>query len=510
MRIGFLAGTRTGLLAMVAAATCVALPTPTQGQSPYGAPTPGAHPNGARPSQALYMAPGESQGGRQRPSYVDAYGNPIIVPTGFGHHEYGGYGGYDGGGCGPDGCDDGCNSGCDGGCDDGGGGDGGCYGGGDGGCYGPHGAGPYGGFNSSMPMGAGGTNPPIGYDLMNDVGIEGSLVDQRGPHYFDIRAEAVFLQRDENFRKNIDITSQNVGNTIVLSTGHLDLNTQAGFRILGRYDICPLSVVEFGYMGIFDWNDSASFTDPTNNLFSLFSRPAPGTGQFGLSPAGVNLPGGPNPETERAHKHSIELESDLQSAEISYRRYWLGWFPRISGTLLAGFRYTRVDDDFTFKSQGSEPATNFPLGPLAALRYDEECENNLAGFQAGGDMWISLTQGLRFGSEAKVGLYNNHWRLTNEITTTPFETTPPTLFEKFDGNHAAFIGEASLDLVADILPSLSLRGGYEILYLSSLVVAGDNFNETSPYGNQGPRIPFVNDDGDLFYHGAHVGVEYIW
>jgi hypothetical protein len=359
-------------------------------------------------------------------------------------------------------------------------------------------------------MGAGGTNPPIGYDLMNDVGIEGSLVDQRGPHYFDIRAEAVFLQRDENFRKNIDITSQNVGNTIVLSTGHLDLNTQAGFRILGRYDICPLSVVEFGYMGIFDWNDSASFTDPTNNLFSLFSRPAPGTGQFGLSPAGVNLPGGPNPETERAHKHSIELESDLQSAEISYRRYWLGWFPRISGTLLAGFRYTRVDDDFTFKSQGSEPATNFPLGPLAALRYDEECENNLAGFQAGGDMWISLTQGLRFGSEAKVGLYNNHWRLTNEITTTPFETTPPTLFEKFDGNHAAFIGEASLDLVADILPSLSLRGGYEILYLSSLVVAGDNFNETSPYGNQGPRIPFVNDDGDLFYHGAHVGVEYIW
>ena len=117
---------------------------------------------------------------------------------------------------------------------------------------------------------------------------------------------------------------------------------------------------------------------PTNNLFSLWSRPAPGNGLFGVSPVGVNLPGGPNPESERATFHAISAESDLQTAEISYRRYWLGYIPRISGTLLAGFRYTRLDDDFTFRTQGSEPATNFPFGPLAALKYDEDCENNLA------------------------------------------------------------------------------------------------------------------------------------
>ena len=69
------------------------------------------------------------------------------------------------------------------------------------------------------------------------------------------------------------------------------------------------------------------------------------------------------------------------------------------------------------------------------------------------------------------------------------------MFEEFKDDHAAFIGEGSVDLVADILPSVSLRVGYEVLFLNSLVLAGDNFNQTSPYGNQGTRVPFVDDDG---------------
>ena len=69
---------------------------------------------------------------------------------------------------------------------------------------------------------------------------------------------------------------------------------------------------------------------------------------------------------------------------------------------------------------------------------------------------------------------------------------PPTLFEEFKDDHVAFIGEGSVDVVADILPSVSLRVGYEVLFLNELVLAGDNFNQTSPYGNQGPRVPFVD------------------
>jgi hypothetical protein len=480
MRIGSLARSRSNFVALfVAAASVATVPLATFGQSRIASYESGDSPGNQGPRQALYMAPGEGAAAAPPSRYVDANGNQMVVPAQY--------------------CEQ-CS-------DYNGGGDGGEYGGCDGG------QGCQGGYPGCCPMGAGGTDPPYGYDLMNDVGVEGDLVDQRGPHYFDVRIESVFMQRDKTFQPNVDFTAMNVGGPVVLSSRQLDIeNVNWGFRAVGRYDICPLSVVEFGYTGIFDWHDKASFTDPTNNLFSLFSRPAPGTGLFGTSPGGVNLPNGPNPFTERATTQSIELSSDLQTAEISYRRYWLGYIPRVSGTLLAGVRYTKVNENFQFSSQGSE---QFPQQPpqgvaLAALDYKEDCENNLAGFQTGGDIWISLCQGWRIGSEAKVGIYDNHSRLANRISTTPAGVQPPTLFEEFKDDHVAFISEGSFDMVFDILPSLSLRAGYEVLFLNELVLAGDNFNQTSPYGNQGPREPFVNTNGDLFYHGGHVGIEYCW
>jgi len=358
----------------------------------------------------------------------------------------------------------------------------------------------YGGFTGPFPMGAGGTAPPIGYELMSDVGIEGPLVDQRGPHYFDARLEAVWLIRDETFGPNIDFTSLNVDGPIVLNSRQLDYDYEPGFRVLGRFDICPLAVLEFGYMGIFDFETEASFTDPdpvdadTGNLFSLFSL-------FGTTPPEVALENGPMPETERSIFQGIRLQSDLQTAEMSYRRYWVGFSPRISGTLLAGFRYTRLLETFTFTTIGESRADNFTRS-----------ENNLAGFQTGADVWIGLSQGLRLGFEGKAGIYNNHYTQRNSLVTTPVGITPPTFSELFRDNQPAFIGEASVDLVADILPSWSLRVGYEVLFLNSILLAGDNFNTGSPYDlpEQPPRIPFVADQGDAFYHGGHVGLEFIW
>lgn len=370
---------------------------------------------------------------------------------------------------------------------------------------------PHHGFTGPMPMGYGGTTPPVGYDLMNDVGTEGYLIDQRGPHYFDVRAEAVYLERDETFGEEIDFTVEDVGGPVVLSSSDLEYDWEPGFRIVGRYDICPLSVLEFGYMGIYSFEDSATFVDQNDpDLFSLFS-------EFGTNPVTVTAPGGPMPETERASEHSISIESTLQTAEISYRRYWVGWSPRISGTLLGGFRYTKLNEEFEFSSQGSETLPNDPTGPLAALDYTVDADNDLAGFQTGGDIWVGLMQGLRIGAEGKAGLYANHYSLTNEVVTTPLGTTPPTLLEEFDEDQAAFIGEASVDLVADVLPSVSLRVGYEVLFIDSVVLAGENFNTGSPY-NPGPvdnglgplRTPFVEDDSDVFYHGGHAGIEFIW
>lgn len=424
--------------------------------------------------QALFTNPvGGLLGGQQSP-YVNAHGESVVVPAGY----------YEA-----------CSSGeCYG--------DGGCYEGGGAPCEcaGPMNYGP-GGFAGPYPMGAGGTDPAVGYDLMNDTGMAGYMVDQRGPYYFDLRAEAVYMTPDKTFGRDVDFTIFNLNGPIVLSSRDLDYDWETGFRVMGRFDICPLAVLEFGYMGIYDFESSASFTDPnpadiangTGNLYSLFS-------EFGTNPAGVAVPNGPMPETERSITHSIAINSDLQTAEMTYRRYWVGFLPRVSGTVLAGFRYTGLNENFLFSTVGE-----------AAADYSIDADNDLAGFQTGGDMWIGLAQGLRIGAEGKVGIYNNHYTLRNTLTTTPIDG-PPSFDERFEDNEVAFISEASVDVVADILPSWSIRAGYEILYLNSVVLAGDNFNTASPYGlaGQDPRVPFVAEQGHQFYHGGHVGLEFVW
>jgi hypothetical protein len=193
----------------------------------------------------------------------------------------------------------------------------------------------------------------------------------------------------------------------------------------------------------------------------------------------------------------------LHTAEFNYRRYWVGFNPMVSGTLLAGFRFTRLREDFRFQAIGEEEG-----------RYDEGIKNDLAGFQAGGDVWLHVRQGVRIGAEGKVGLMNNHYTLDNTFSTSD-DSLPPDFTEHFEKDIPALVVEASADVVWDVCPSWSIRAGYEILFLNSVLLAGENFNTGTVY-NDIPgvllpeRVPYVNDQGDAFYHGAHLGAEYTW
>lgn len=419
------------------------------GQSPYQAPpAPGPAPataNNAGAVQALFVAP--TGAGRENP-YVDAYGNPIILPAGH-FQPY------------PDTC-----------------------------------AGPY-----PDPMG---TYPAFSDSMMDSIGTPVLAAEQCGPHYFDVRAEAVYMIRDETFGPDVNFTSFNVEGDIVVDSGQLDYDYEPGFRILGRFDLGPLSVLEFGYFGIMDWNATSSFTDPnpvdpdTGNLYSLFSN-------FGTTPPTVAIEGGPMPQTERSITQSISLESDLHNAEMSYRRYWVGFTPALSGTILAGFRYTQLNEDFHYRAMGE-----------GTFDYAVLARNAMTGFQTGGDVWLHVVQGVRVGAEGKVGIYNNRFKLENRIAANPpIDADPdefPSVPEIFRNNQVAFITEGSADVVIDVLPSWSLRAGYEVLFINSIVLSGDNFNTGSPFGlpNQTPRVPFLADQSHAFYHGFHAGLEYIW
>lgn len=356
---------------------------------------------------------------------------------------------------------------------------------------------------------------------MADLIGAGSLgIDQCGPHYFDARAEAVYLTRDETFGPDTVfshngltalIGGEPVFVDIALQSGQLEYDDEPGFRIIGRYDLGPLSVFEFGYMGVFDYSAAATFDDSPgggnpspDDLFSIWSL-------YGNNPLNAEQPAGTDVmrQSEKARTHSISIKSDLQSVEMTYRRYWVGYVPKLSGTVFAGARYTRLSEQFNFFSQGAPNN--------GSLSYDIDAENQLAGFQTGLDMWVCVTQGLRIGVEGKTGIYNNRYKLDNEITQVqaavdPNRETILAVFpERFRGDQVAFLSEASVDVVVDVLPSWSIRGGYEVLFMNSLVLAGANFNGGSPYQGFGqPRTAFIENQGKAFFHGIHLGAEYIW
>jgi hypothetical protein len=190
--------------------------------------------------------------------------------------------------------------------------------------------------------------------------------------------------------------------------------------------------------------------------------------------------------------YSLDYKSTLQSAEATYRRYWVGYNPRISGTLLTGFRYIQLTEDLDFNA--------LALGGTTNLQWAST--NDLAGWQFGGDVWVTLRQGLRLGTEGKLGIYNNNFSYRHATSI------PDARFTNVDfinhGDQVSFAGQSSVDLVADILPSFSLRGGYQVLYMSSLVTVGNNINPLDPTSTA------MFTQADAVYHGFHAGLEYIW
>lgn len=335
-----------------------------------------------------------------------------------------------------------------------------------------------------------------GYDDGMAIDFGGySAPDQCGPHYFDFSADVVFLQPVDIFKDVSAFTSVGLGIAAGVPTDP-QLNPsgegedyEAGFQIAGRLDLGPLSVFEGTYMGLYDLGFTQTVRsvdvapgNQDNQLFSVFS-------EFGFLPL--------ISEFDQASIHQVSYDAELESAELSYRRYWVGANPRISGTYLAGFRYVRMTENFSFSS-----ITN--LNGNGSLGYLSE--NDLLGFQFGGDSSICLRQGLRLNTEGKAGVYNNRFKFDSASNVT---SITPNLQPASEGNQVAFVAEAGATMVADIWPSVSLRGGYRVLYINSIVKVGDNIVTTS-FTNPATTPPALGTQGHALLHGFHGGIEYIW
>ena len=248
-----------------------------------------------------------------------------------------------------------------------------------------------------------------------------------------------------------------------------DFSYQEGARLTidRKYD-CTQGW-ELVYMGPFEWSEETRTS-------------APGTLNF--------TPGGSNVDLSAfngADRHRHRLETDLDSFEALYKSW--GWDVI---AVSCGWRYLDIDEQLTFRSVDAN-------GDRGALLIDTS--NDLFGFQVGLDLLLPIDR-WSFDSTMKGGLYAN---LAESSVFLRNAGITEANNEEEEIEFAATI-EGGAYLRYFLTPRLTARVGYEYLWVYGLAKADEQFGRRIKRST-GTR---VDGNGDIFYHGATAGFEFVW
>lgn len=176
--------------------------------------------------------------------------------------------------------------------------------------------------------------------------------------------------------------------------------------------------------------------------------------------------------------------SELLSAELNLRRKLSD---RVS--LLGGFRYLELDEHFHADLNG---VAAFPT------TYDTSTRNRLYGVQLGADATLWCRDRLTVEGLAKVGVFHN-----SAGQNTVYDSGLIVVTAADTSDRAAFLGELAFTANYCLTDSLTLRGGYDLLWLETVALATEQIPTTNFATSNG-----ISADGGAFYHGAFVGLEY--
>jgi hypothetical protein len=324
--------------------------------------------------------------------------------------------------------------------------------------------------------------------------------------WFDVAMDAMYLERDN---RTADIVLATFGqggvNGIALRTGQLEFDSEISFRFTGQTQIGPASSLEFTYYGLFYYDDEAVATRlgplATDGLYSVLS-------DFGTDP-----PGG-FAETDNADLQSVRYESDFDNFELNFRQRWMAPNCRYQGSWLWGARFFKLEEQLLYFSQSTVGL--LPGDPARTMDYTVDVNNSLTGLQIGGDMWVCLLPGLRAGVEAKGAVCYNKMNVDSVIQVNTQPINPPLnpFVEENIGTDISFVADANAQVTYRVNYNWTARVGYQVLFVEGVALAPNNFNTEPPSPPFGPgpntRVPFLDDDGSIFYHGFNAGLEYMW
>ena len=350
----------------------------------------------------------------------------------------------------------------------------------------------------------------------------------------------------------VDNTTTTIAGTAVLdpfitgaiNTKDADFTYEAGTRlslgkILGRDVANRDHGIEFTFFGLFDYTGRFSLT-PANIETGGGIRTLLGSEEAnsvtGIGFPIINLVDG---FTDSVFQ-DILYEANFNSFEMNYMiggrpardrlvmqpdgRWTRFATPSSVKAFYAGLRYIRQDEHFLYRAVGNNRLSAIldddgvtVIGTFSDPTdehgtYRVETDNDLIGFQFGGDVvqkrtdWVLGLNGkvgglLNFASR-KSTLDQRFNNLNNPNDDDEFSTRFQS--ESLDDETLTFLAEANAYIAYYLRPNTSLRLGYNFLYLNGVATATGNI------GLMGSKFPRFELTGDALYHGMNCGFEMTW
>jgi hypothetical protein len=309
---------------------------------------------------------------------------------------------------------------------------------------------------------------------------------------------SVYLQRD-NQSAGRPLVVDGPGGPAALHTGGLSSATQPGFRLLyGRARGCDPGW-EVGYLGV--WGMFASDTATSANGTLQVAGP------LGLQPGVL----------QAADVARSSYRSSLNSFEVNLFRRWCDGGPdRLAGEpwrrcgpydrgtfdWLAGFRWAGLDETALLAFT--------PPGNRGAGLYGVESSSNIFAAQVGArsrmawERWAFETWGkVAFGGSAmgqsQQPIYNS------DITVAGEPLLERSARSSREGG-VGFIGDLTFALTYRINETWGLRLGYNLLWLSGVALAPNQFDFSTPPGG---GLELHGGSG-VYLYGASLGGEARW
>ncbi len=181
----------------------------------------------------------------------------------------------------------------------------------------------------------------------------------------------------------------------------------------------------------------------------------------------------------------LEYDTNLYNYEANLRHSWGGGRVRT----LIGFRGMELGEDMTINDVVSPP--HLLLGDV---------NNHLIGGQVGIDAVFLQNYHCEIGGGLKCGVYHN-----SADFDAAFPQAGPAATFHGAADHTAFSGELWLGMNCHLTDCLSLRLGYQAMWLEGVAVLPEQLDDLA--------VPLLGDldmSGSPLYHGVTVGLQLDW